>query len=361
MSTLTASTSAADTGRAAFAGGRDYLAACTAGLPPRAARDALIADAVASAAGHPDIAGYGAAVERSRTAFARLVGVEPGRIAIGSQTSVLASLIAASLPPGAEVVCAEGDFSSVMLPFVHAGHRVRTAPLADLAHAVTPGTALVAFSLVQSATGEVADADSIAEAARGHGARVLCDATQAVGWLPVDATRFDALVCHAYKWLCAPRGVAFLAVSEAFQQTLRPVQAGWYAGADPWSSCYGHDAVLADDASRFDVSPAWQAFVGAAPAIELFASLEASTLHAHATSLARSFRERLDLPEPVRESAIVTWDDPDGSDLARLAAAGVTASGRAGRARVAFHLFNDIEDVDRAAQALRPAGSAQTV
>ncbi|HET8927003.1 MAG TPA: aminotransferase class V-fold PLP-dependent enzyme [Microbacterium sp.] len=353
MPTLTPSHTVAGLDTAAFAGGRGYLAACTAGLPPTAARDAVVADVEAAGTGRVDIAGYGRAVERSRAAFARLVGVDASRIAIGSQTSVLVSLIAASLPRGAEVLCPEGDFSSVMLPFAHAGHRVRTAPLAELAESVTARTALVAFSLVQSATGEVADPEAIVDAARAHGSRVLCDATQAVGWLPVDASRFDALVCHAYKWLCAPRGVAFLAVTEDFQRELRPVHAGWYAGADPWASCYGHDAELAADASRFDVSPAWQAFVGAAPALELFAGLEASALHDHATGLAQLFRRGLGLPEPERESAIVSWDDPDGSDLARLTAAGITASGRAGRARVAFHLFNDADDVARAIHALR--------
>ena len=55
---------------------------------------------------------------------------------------------------------------------------------------------------------------------------------------------------------------------------------------------------------------------------------------------------------PDRPSAIVTWADPDGSDLAQLGAAGITASGRSGRARVAFHVFNDGEDVDLALAAL---------
>ncbi|MDF2491575.1 MAG: selenocysteine lyase, partial [Microbacterium sp.] len=154
-----------------------------------------------------------------------------------------------------------------------------TAPLDGLADAVAPTTDLVAFSLVQSATGEVADAAAITAAARRHGARTLVDATQAVGWLPVDAAAFDALVCHAYKWLCAPRGVAFLALGDEYARTLRPVQAGWFAGADPWSSCYGAEIDLAGDARRFDVSPAWQAFVGAAPALELFAAAGAARAH----------------------------------------------------------------------------------
>ena len=51
--------------------------------------------------------------------------------------------------------------------------------------------------------------------------------TQAAGVLPVDASRFDVTVCHSYKWLCAPRGVAFMTVSEDFGALMTPLQAGW--------------------------------------------------------------------------------------------------------------------------------------
>ena len=340
--------------RAQFAAGRGYLAACTVGIPTRASRAAMIADLDASAAGRPDPMAYSAAVEATRAHFAELVGVEASRVAIGSQASVSAALVAASLPPGSEVVLAAGDFSSIVLPFVHSGRdlRVRAVPLQTLADAVGPDTALVVFSLVQSATGEVADADAILAAAARHGARTLCDATQAVGWLPVEASRFDALICHAYKWLCAPRGVSFLTVSPALERDMPALFAGWYAGADPWTSCYGGDVELAPNATRFDASPAWQAFVGAEPALALFASLDAHAVHTHTTALARRFEERLGLPRPARPSAIVTWDDPGGRDLARLTAAGIVASGRAGRARVAFHVFNDGADVELALDAL---------
>lgn len=354
MALQTVASPALAAAHAEFTGGRGYLAACTVGLPTRATRAAVIAELDASAAGRPDPSAASAAVERSRALFARLVAVESNRVAIGSQVSVAVALVAAALPEGAEVLVADGDFSSVVLPFVHAGRslRVRVVPLAELAAAVCPSTALVAFSLVQSATGEVADAEAIVAAAATHGARTLCDATQAVGWLPVEASRFDALVCHAYKWLCAPRGVSFLTLSEEFAREIPPLFAGWYAGSDPWSSCYGGEVELAPDASRFDVSPAWQAFIGAAPALALFASLDGAALHEHATGLAADFRRRLGVARPERESAIVTWADPDGTALARLTAAGIVASGRAGRARVAFHVFNDREDVELTARAL---------
>lgn len=341
--------------RAAFAGGAGYLAACTVGLPSRATVAAVSADLESAAAGRPDIAAYSAAVERSRRLFASLVGIAVARVAIGSQVSAAAALVAAGLPDGAEVLVPDGEFSSIVLPFVHAGRgiRVRTAPLRALAEAVDANTSLVAFSAVQSATGEVADADAIAAAAAEHGAMTLCDATQAVGWLPVEASRFDAVICHAYKWLCAPRGVSFLTVSDRLAAAMPPRLAGWYAGDDPWASCYGGDSRLAGDARRFDVSPAWQAFVGAAPALELFASLDPATLYAHTTGLAAAFGSRMGMPQPERGSAIVTWSDPGGDDLARLTDAGIVASGRAGRARIAFHVFNDESDVERAIAALR--------
>jgi selenocysteine lyase/cysteine desulfurase len=324
------------------------------GLPSQATVRAVVADLETAAAGAPDLTAYSAAVERSRTLFAALVHIAPDRVAIGSQASVAAALVAAALPDGAEVLVPEGEFSSIVLPFVHAGRgiRVRSAPLPRLADHVTGATDLIAFSIVQSATGEVADADAIVAAAARHGALTLCDATQAVGWLPVEASRFDAVICHAYKWLCAPRGVSFLTVSDRLSSIMPPLLAGWYAGEDPWASCYGGDGPLADDARRFDVSPAWQAFVGAEPALELFAALDPAELYAHTTGLAAAFRSGAGIAGPDRASAIVTWADPDGAELARLTNTGIVASGRAGRARIAFHVFNDEADVELALTAL---------
>jgi selenocysteine lyase/cysteine desulfurase len=219
-----------------------------------------------------------------------------------------------------------------------------------LADAVGPSTWLVAFSLVQSATGEVADAASVISAARAVGALTLADTTQATGWLPTTDLGADLVVCHAYKWLSAPRGAAFMSASDRAIAELTPFTAGWYSGEDPWASCYGPDLHLAAGARRFDVSPAWHAWVGAEAALGLAASLDGDAVLAHDLGLANAFRARLDL-EPAG-SAIVSWPDLDGDDLAALTAAGIVASGRAGRARVAFHVWNDAEDVELAARAL---------
>ena len=111
---------------------------------------------------------YDSPVASARASFAELVHVEPSAVAIGSQVSVLASVVAAPAPDGAEIVCVDGDFSSIVFPFLVQAHRgvtVRHVPLARLAEAIGPRTWLVAFSLVQSATGEIADADAVIAAA----------------------------------------------------------------------------------------------------------------------------------------------------------------------------------------------------
>jgi selenocysteine lyase/cysteine desulfurase len=333
------------------AAGRGYLAACTMGLPARVTIDALRADLEHWRLGTATAARYTEIAERARAHAATLLGTASDRIALGSQVSVFAALVAAKAAPGDEVICVEGDFSSLVAPFLVRGDlRVRHVPRSALADEIDTRTAIVAYSLVQSATGEVADEASITRAARDAGAFLLVDTTQATGWLPTRDLDADLIVCHAYKWLSAPRGAAFAAYSDRGLAELTPIAAGWYSGQDPWTSCYGPSLYLAEDASRFDVSPAWQAWAGAEAALDIAASLDATAVLDHDLALANAFRDRLGLE--ASGSAIVTWPDGEGDDLRALTAAGVVASGRAGRARVAFHVWNDEEDVELAAGAL---------
>jgi len=171
--------------------------------------------------------------------------------------------MAAGLPAGSEVLTAVGDFTSILFPF-HAqaarGVTVREVALEEIADAVSTSTTLVAVSAVQSADGRLVDLDRLEEACAVTGTKVLLDTTQAVGWLPIDASRFAYTVCGGYKWLLAPRGTAYLTIQAELLDSLTPHTAGWYAGARPWESIYGAPLRLAPDARRFDVSPAWHAW-----------------------------------------------------------------------------------------------------
>jgi len=330
-----------------------HLNTATLGLPPLASLEALDAAQQQWRTGTADAAAYDASLEAARATYAGLVGVDPGSVAVGSQVSVFAGLVAASLPDGSEVLTATGDFTSILFPFhAQASRRVtvREVPLERIAAAVTARTRLVSVSAVQSRDGRLVDLDALEQACAATGTRVLLDTTQAVGWLPVDASRFAYTVGGGYKWLLAPRGAAYFTIASDLFDEVVPHTAGWYAGEDRWSSIYGGPLRLAADARRFDVSPAWQSWVGAAPALALLAGIGSGVLHEHGVGLANRFRAGVG--EPPGASAIVTVAVGDGAADA-MRAAEVVGAMRAGRLRLSFHLYTSEEDVDFAVEVLR--------
>ncbi len=328
-----------------------YLNTASYGLPPRPAWDELQDVLDQWHHGKTSWEAWGESTGRARRAFARLVGAREEDVAEGASVSQLLGLVAGSLPDGTRVVAPADDFTSLLFPFLAQAGRgieVRTVPLDRLADVVTAETDVVAASLVQSSNGLVLDLDAVVEAARANDALTVIDATQACGWLPVDASRVDVLACHAYKWLCSPRGTAFMTLSEELRDRVRPDQAGWWAGPDQLGTYYGAPLRLADTARRLDISPAWFPWVGTAPTIELLADVGAEAIHDHDVRLANRFRAGLGL-EPG-DSAIVSTDVPGAEE--KFARAGVRAAVRAGSLRASFHLYTTEADVDAALDAL---------
>jgi selenocysteine lyase/cysteine desulfurase len=339
-----------------FAPDTAYLNTSTCGLLPRRAVAAVQELAAANATGRRG-AGSGSfeAVEAARASFARLAGVTADRVAVGSAVCVHVALVAASVPPGGEVVVPEGDFSSLITPFAVRGLTVRQVPLDRLAESLDARTALVALSAVQSSDGRLADLTAVRAAAAAYGARTLLDASQSAGWLPIGAGDWDYTVTGGFKYLCAPRGTSFLTVSHEAQQTLLPLHAGWIAGADPWQSTYGPVTAFADSARRFDEGVSFLAYHGAEQSLALMEEIGTAPVHAHVTALAALFRRGMaaaghDLV-PAGGSAVVAAPGLGGRADA-LHAAGVDVSVRAGNLRVSFHLYNTDTDVDRALEAL---------
>jgi selenocysteine lyase/cysteine desulfurase len=297
--------------------------------------------------------GWDRSVGEARAVWARLHGVPASCVAVGNQVSSFAGVVALSLPRGARVVCAEGDFTSVLWPFLVAAElEVDVVPLEAVPAAVRPGTALVAVSAVQSLDGRVADLDAVEAAARDCGARTFIDGTQASGWFPLDAGRFDYVASSGYKWLLCPRGVCFMAMRPEAAEPLRPVLAGWYAGDEPFDTNYGARLRLATDARRFDLSPAWLSWVGAAPALRVLEEVGIDAIHEHDLGLANRFRAGLEMPPG--DSAIVSL--PAAGLGEPLREAGVMATEREGFMRFSFHLFNTDADVDRALEVVASAG-----
>jgi len=335
---------------ATFPGAPGYLNTTSYGLPPSIVVEELDRAHRAWAEGTVLGRDFDADIEAGRAAFAALAGVPASTVALGHSVAGLLGPVASALPDGASVLVPAGEFTSVSFPFAaHArrGVTVTEVPL-DRVVEQAAGHDVVAVSTVQSADGARIDLDALRAATAGTGTLVVLDVTQQVGWLGLDLAWADVVATSGYKWLLGPTGVAWGAYAPDLAERLVSHHANRYGGGDPWNTTYGMPLREAPDARRLDLSPAWFGIRAAATSLTWLASLDGDAVTAHCLGLAREARAALDL-EPY-ETAIISIPRPGAAE--RLEAAGLRASVRQGRARVAFHLYNTADDLDRLVDAL---------
>jgi selenocysteine lyase/cysteine desulfurase len=292
---------------------------------------------------------------------AQIISADPAEIALISSASVGVGLIAASLVEGLEVVVPDDEFTSVLYPLLVAeaerGVRVRRVPFHELAEHIGPGTGLVACSVTRSQDGETAALADIVSASRQHGAKLLVDATHAVPFVPLPTwlADIDYLVCHGYKHLLAPRGVAFLYVRRDRWSEVQPWFANWRGGSPLYANSYGGSLdELAPNASRFDLSLAWHAWVGAEASLKLIVEWQRGGLLGEVIELAQ--RLAMVLGRPAPSASIVSVPVPDAPAVkAKLAAEGIRcAATTPTTVRLSPHVYNTMAEVDRAAELLSP-------
>ena len=328
-----------------------YLNTASYGLPPRSAWDALQVALADWRDGRTSWEHWQEETDVARAAFARLVQVPADQVTVAANVSSLVGLVAASVPDGSQVLTPDVEFTSAFFPFLAQAHRgvsVRYAPAGALVDAIDADTDVLVFSAVQMATGEVADLDALVAAAEAHDVLTIVDATQAVGWLPLNASRFDVVVAAGYKWLLTLRGTAYMALRPAVLERLIPISAGWYAGEVPFDTYFGPPLRLAATARRLDSSPAWHSWIVAAQSLALLERIGVEQIATHDVGLANRFRDGLGL-DPSN-SAIVYCDVEDATE--KLERADIRAAVRGGRLRTSWHLYNTDSDVDRTLDAL---------
>ncbi len=90
--------------------------------------------------------------------------------------------------------------------------------------AVTPKTRLVLIDQLTSPTALVFPVDRLVRELESRGIPVLVDAAHAPGQLPLalDTTGASFTTGNLHKWVCAPKGAAFLHVRKDWQHRVRP-------------------------------------------------------------------------------------------------------------------------------------------
>jgi len=311
---------------------------------------------------------------RVKQALARQLGGRPQDVALLGSASEGLFVAAAGVDwrAGDNVVVERAEYPSVRyawqrLPVPVELRTVGRGPVATLTEfrdAVDARTRVLAVSHVSYLTGARRDLARLREIADGPGARLVVDASHALGVVPVDGALCDVVVSAAYKFLLGVHGVGVCYVNAARWPDLAPPWVGWHSTvAVDWRQRGATTYQLKRDAERFEIGNL--AFLNVyvlANALEYLERLGIPRIERHVLDLGgelwrglRALTLPLLTPEyPAERAGNICFaaEAPDRLE-AHLRRAGVLVWGSEGRIRASLHAYNDSEDVARALREIR--------
>ena len=153
-----------------------------------------------------------------------------------------------ALEPGDEVVSTDHEYGAidrmwrVVCGEARAIHNPVAIPLPVTSHTelveriwseVTPRTRILSMSHITSRTALRLPVEELCRRAREAGIISVVDGAHAPGQIAVDlaAVGADFYTANAHKWMCAPKGAAFLQARPGMEDRLKPLVVSWDMGA----------------------------------------------------------------------------------------------------------------------------------
>jgi len=310
------------------------------------------------------------AMESARGAVAALLGADPDGVALTRSTVEGINHVATSMDwePGDVVVRTDLEHPAGVLPWARMADRHGVVlreldtergrlDLDAVAEAVADAR-LVCLSSLSWNYGTRLPVEAVVEIAHDAGARVLVDAVQSPGQMPVDVGEWgaDFVAASGHKWLLGPWGSGFLYVDPGAVDALEPDRIGYFSVTE---GTEGTDYEFRPTARRFELgTTAVSPYVGLEAAIGRMADVGLGTVEERIGELTDRLKDglgdRLLSPRDAR-SGLVTFaaEDPD-TLVDRLAAEGIRIRSipDPDACRVSVHAFNTAEDIDRLLDAL---------
>lgn len=184
---------------------------------------------------------YEERLEPSRRTVAKFVGARrQDMVFVSNATSGVNAVVRSlRLSHGDELLTTNHDYNACHNVLAEAARR--SAARLRLAHvpfplecpeqvveavlrAVTPRTRLALIDYVTSNSGMVFPVEDLVHALDARGVDSLLDAAHAPGMVPMNLSRLRPAFCtgNLHKWVCAPKGAAFLWAREDKQEFLQP-------------------------------------------------------------------------------------------------------------------------------------------
>lgn len=330
-------------------------------------------------------------IEEVRPLFGQIIGGDSEGVALVPSVSYGMALAAANLPisTDSEIVVLAEQFPSNYYVWQELARRsdavlkcvdrpANGAWTEALLEAVGPACDIIAVPPCHWTDGTIIDLEKVGERARQVGAALVVDGCQAIGALPVDVGRVepDFIVTGAYKWLLGPYSQALLWVAPRWR-TGSPLEHNWIirANSRDFAGLVNYSDEFASGARRYDAGEVSNFALVPATLTALRQTLEWGVESVHQTLSQLTDRlaagaVELGLgvaPKPHRAGHMIglrlTGQDPKAI-AAALAAARIHVSVRVDSIRVAPHLYNDQNDIDRClevlAEIIAAAGPART-
>lgn len=312
-------------------------------------------------------------VNEARQLAARLINAASDEIAFVRNTSSGLLHVANGLDwrPGDNIVTAFMEFPANVHPWLNLerlGVETRFAPcrqgrvaVDEMAPFIDSRTRLVAVSFVGYGTGYRYDLAALAEAVHRRGALLSVDAIQGLGALPLDvrATDIDFMSAGGHKWLMGPAGNGIFYIKRELLDRLTLVWKGWLS-VEGFEDFERYDQPLHPTAQRFEEGVKNVVGIyGLGASIDTLLEFGIPNIAQHILGLNALAIEGLkqcgyEVVSPHahdgERSGILIFKHPTipAADLeARLKAANIIVSVRAGAVRVSPHFYNSPDDIQR--------------
>jgi cysteine desulfurase/selenocysteine lyase len=369
-----------------------YLNFAAHAVVPRVALNAVQGSVAAKMRPHivDDLSFFSVAANLRQT-LATLIGASPDEIALTSGAGAGLAAIAYALKwsAGDEVIIARGEFpvqyatwkpmearEGIKLKIiVPQGQFIQSD---DLIAALTPRTRVISVSHVRFDDASMIDVASLAAACKRNETLLVLDVSQSCGAIPMDVRNLgaDFIVCAGYKYLLSPWGTGFLWTGQKNLDWLRPGPYNWLSqGVENFARLNYVDPQPAPTLSRWDSAEAATVYNFNLTVMEASARFVLSAgpalIRDHNQALINYFFERL--PEGYRLASPRQASQRGVSGCVEAGTRGDTESVyqtlrdarfvvalREGRIRVAPHLLNSTQDMDRLLVVMAKASKEKT-
>lgn len=187
-------------------------------------------------------------MQEARRAVSQYLGARPQDLVYVTNAtygvSVAASMLRSMLAPGAEVLMTNHEYGACVRAWEHylqgTGAKIVQAAIPIPApsieeieeliwSAVTPSTRVLFLSHVTSPTAIRLPIEQLCARARKHGILTVIDGSHVPAHLSLNLQTLDADVYtgNFHKWMCTPKGSAFLWVHPSLHRAVQPLIVSW--------------------------------------------------------------------------------------------------------------------------------------